>query len=418
MARNGSGTYSVPNTFVSGNTITASGHNGNWSDIASEVTNSVAADGQTSMTGPLKAANGTNSAPTMTFASDTDTGAYRSGANEYSVAAGGTQITSTSSAGIDIKSGTLKLAGVTMFPVPTAQLTDASVTLAKLDNLAQYKIIGRYSSGSGVPQALTLSSGLSVDGSGNVTTTTNPTLFPGFLSGLELSTAGGSGTFGIAVGAANDTTNATLMALTSAYTKTTSFWAVGTGNGGFDTNTSVSTSTWYHVYLIARSDTGVVDVLFSASASAPTMPAGYDRKRHIGMMKTDGSSQWTAFTQTHDTFIWTASVSELSNGATTSASRTLQTLAGVPTGKTVTALIRANIAGSALTVRFTSPSENDVSVTAGQNTDLGNGSAVSSIGGRFEVVTNTSAQIGIRSPGATANGLYLETYGFKYTRGK
>jgi hypothetical protein len=55
MARNGSGTYSVPNTFVAGETITASGENQNFSDIGAEITNSVAADGQTSMTGPLKA---------------------------------------------------------------------------------------------------------------------------------------------------------------------------------------------------------------------------------------------------------------------------------------------------------------------------------------------------------------------------
>lgn len=116
LARNGSGTYSVPNTFTAGTTITASDHNENFSDAGAEITNSVAADGQTTMTGPLKAANGTAAGPTMTFGSDTDTGAYRSGANEYSVAAGGTQIHKTSSAGLDVVTGKLKEGGNSLIP--------------------------------------------------------------------------------------------------------------------------------------------------------------------------------------------------------------------------------------------------------------------------------------------------------------
>lgn len=88
MARNGSGTYSVVNTFTSGTTITSSSHNANWSDIGSEMTNSVAADGQTTMTGALKAANGTAGAPALTFGSDTDLGFYRIGANNIGLVVG------------------------------------------------------------------------------------------------------------------------------------------------------------------------------------------------------------------------------------------------------------------------------------------------------------------------------------------
>ena len=58
MSRNGSGVYTKVNTFVSGNPVTAAGHNQNWDDLATEMTNSVAADGQTSMTGPFKASTG------------------------------------------------------------------------------------------------------------------------------------------------------------------------------------------------------------------------------------------------------------------------------------------------------------------------------------------------------------------------
>jgi hypothetical protein len=38
----------------------------------------------------------------------------------------------------------------------------------------------------------------------------------------------------------------------------------------------------YHCFEIQRSDTGNVDFLSSLSATAPTMPANYDRKRRIG----------------------------------------------------------------------------------------------------------------------------------------
>lgn len=121
MSRNGSGTFSVPNTFVSGNTITASGHNQNWSDIASEMTNSVAADGQTTMTGPLKAANGTALAPSVTFASDTDTGVYRIGGNNIGVACNGAKVMDIATTGVtvtgDVNSTTLKQGGFAAFMV-------------------------------------------------------------------------------------------------------------------------------------------------------------------------------------------------------------------------------------------------------------------------------------------------------------
>jgi hypothetical protein len=92
MSRNGSGTYSVPNTFSPGQTISSADHNENFDDLGDEITNSVAADGQTTMTGPLKASSGTAAAPALTFAADPDTGFYRSAGNEIGIAAGGVAV--------------------------------------------------------------------------------------------------------------------------------------------------------------------------------------------------------------------------------------------------------------------------------------------------------------------------------------
>lgn len=128
MARNGSGVFSIPNTMVPGTTITAASHNENYSDIASEITNSVAADGQTTMTGVLKVPNGSAASPSVTFGTDLDTGLYRAVANELSGAAGGAQIWKASSTGFDITTGTLKIGGSTMFPVSYANIQDISAT--------------------------------------------------------------------------------------------------------------------------------------------------------------------------------------------------------------------------------------------------------------------------------------------------
>lgn len=55
MARNGSGTYSLPsgNPVVTGTTISSTVHNTTMSDVASELTNSIDKDGQTVITGTL-----------------------------------------------------------------------------------------------------------------------------------------------------------------------------------------------------------------------------------------------------------------------------------------------------------------------------------------------------------------------------
>ena len=92
MPRNGSGTMTAAQTYTTGQTITAAVINANITDIASELTNSVAKDGQTVMTGQFKASNGTAAAPSITFGSDLDTGIYRKSANKVAVALGGVEM--------------------------------------------------------------------------------------------------------------------------------------------------------------------------------------------------------------------------------------------------------------------------------------------------------------------------------------
>jgi hypothetical protein len=276
--------------------------------------------------------------------------------------------------------------------------------------------VSAYSSGGtigGGVEEISLGSGLTLTGS-VLSATVGPDLLPGYLSGLTISVASGSTSFQVATGVANDVTSGGLMRLLSTTTKTTSAWAVGSGNGGLDTGT-IAVSTWYHVHEIKRPDTGVVDVLFSTSASAPTMPANYTLRRRIGSVKTDGASQFIGYTQTGDDFIWLTSVVDFSGASTTSR---VSKVLGVPTGVVVAARFRAGLiigAGSAGCI-FTSLQENDQAPVIGALGDL-SGPANGFTNGSFERLTDTSAQIGVRSQN-TGYTVTIETYGWKDTRGQ
>lgn len=238
-----------------------------------------------------------------------------------------------------------------------------------------------------------------------------------WLAGLTLSTAGSSATFSVAAGQAADSTNASLMDLSSAYSKTTSAWSVGSAAGALDTG-AIANSTWYHVFLIKRVDTGVVDVLISTSASAPTMPTNYTLKRRIGSMKTNGSAQWTLFSQIGDEFFWSVSVSDISV-TNLGATATLYALSAVPTGVKVSARGRGLWYNAAISDGvISSPEESDqaVDTPTGFRTVM---NPVAGVSNAFvlEIKTDTSAQIRARSDTASTT-LRWATYGWLDRRGK
>lgn len=159
----------------------------------------------------------------------------------------------------------------------------------------------------------------------------------GEINGLTLSNNASDATNDIDVATgecASDGTIPYLMILASALTKRLdAAWAVGTNQGGLDTGSIANTT--YHIWLIQRSDTGVVDALFSASATAPTMPTNYDRKRRVGSI-VRASAAIRAFRQYGDVFKWVSPVQDRSSSSALAAA--LFTLS-VPTGIIVRPLI-------------------------------------------------------------------------------
>ncbi len=93
----------------------------------------------------------------------------------------------------------------------------------------------------------------------------------------------------VSAGNARSSDQTTDITLGSGITKIEGAWAVGTGNGGLDSGSTFANSTGYHIHLIYHPTGPVVDVLFSTSATAPTMPSGYTKRRCIGGFITDGS---------------------------------------------------------------------------------------------------------------------------------
>lgn len=190
------------------------------------------------------------------------------------------------------------------------------------------------------------------------------------ISGLTLSNNGtdASNDIDIAAGVAtvSDGSAWHLAALTSTLVKQLdAAWAVGTNAGGLDTGTEAN-STWYHVWLIQRSDTGVVDALFSTSATAPTMPTNYDRKRRIGAIYNSSGGTIDAFTQYGDRFLWSAvkTITRANNPGTSAVSRALQ----VPTGIKVGAIVNVALYGAGVTstaLRVSSLDQTDETIAVG-----------------------------------------------------
>lgn len=136
MPRSGSGVYTLPESaFISGTVIQSSPVNSDFNDIATALTQSLATTGVSTMTGPIKAASGTVTAPSITFGSSTGTGFFLSAADTIAwTAAGVLAATFNSTAAVTwigaqtaptfAASTSMTLAGrpVTSFDVATAGL--------------------------------------------------------------------------------------------------------------------------------------------------------------------------------------------------------------------------------------------------------------------------------------------------------
>lgn len=92
MPYNGSGSFNLSDTIANATPNDADEVMAILTDLAAGLTGSVAKDGQSTMTGPLKAANGSAAAPSYTWGSDSNMGFYRYASGKVGVAIGGVAV--------------------------------------------------------------------------------------------------------------------------------------------------------------------------------------------------------------------------------------------------------------------------------------------------------------------------------------
>ena len=243
----------------------------------------------------------------------------------------------------------------------------------------------------------------------------------GYLGGLTMSNDASNPNTVIdsSAGVADSDDVTTMMTLASFTKNANAAWASGTGNGCLDSGSSLATNQWYHLFVIANTSSNIVDELCSGSATSPTLPSGYTKKRRIGSNKTDISAHNLAISQNGDEFLWATSILDANGVAIGSGSRTLVSLS-VPPGIKGDVLFSSYVGNSAggVVVLFTSPDQTDQASGGG----TASGSLLTQGAGNYNLAAssvrfNTLQQIGARA-NQNATSLSVLTYGWIDTRGR
>lgn len=238
----------------------------------------------------------------------------------------------------------------------------------------------------------------------------DPGIFMNYIAGLTLSTAGTSSSFQVAAGIATDSTNAVFMKL-AAIQKNTGNWSVGNNGGGLVTG-ALAGSTFYHVWLIRRPDTGVVDVIADAATNAtPTLPPNYTQFRRIGSIRTDASNNWTKFIQRGVYYSWDVSFNDVANAVIGTVA--IPTATAVPPGVKVKGTYNVTSVAPLGHGLLVSPMDVSDQVVTSGNVNVGFCQATGGVVlTSLEVITDTSRQIRVRASIAGCN-YYVWTQGWQ-----
>lgn len=189
----------------------------------------------------------------------------------------------------------------------------------------------------------------------------------------------------------------------------TGTWIFGDNQPKLDAGPAAP-NTWYSVFAILNQTVGANDVLFSTSATAPVVPAGYTRKRRIGSFRTDAATHIIPFVQRGDSFSWLTSVLDLN--ANNPGIAAFSTVLTVPTGVEVQAVTLAGAQndGNAGAVSLL-VSDLATADQAPDTTLMTTGSAVQNLTAGFvrfglvplTVWTDTAASVRVRASFSDAN---------------
>ena len=260
------------------------------------------------------------------------------------------------------------------------------------------------------------------DGEKWVTVSVIPIL-RGYLSGFTMVWTSGI-SMSISPGMAADSTGVAYISLSTPWSKVTSAWAAGGGQGGIDTGTFAANSTYYW-FVIRNPTNGLVDILFSLSATAPTLPSGYTQFRRIGAMMSTSGGTWYKFVQDGDTFLFDTPVNgtPIANPSTTAFTYLLKVPFSIRVEAIVFLAALAN-AGSdqAISWYATQTGMADVvsNVAGVTSTAAWVSGAPSTVSiGALNYIFTSSGRIRIRLQGSAAGTtFYVTTFGWRDSRGR
>ena len=181
MPRNGSGVYTLPagNPVVPGTTIDAEWANSTLEDMANELTNSLSRTGAGGMLAPFRIADGTVTAPGLSFLNETNTGLYRTASGSVWMSVLGVNMAQFSTVGLTIPFGKALTAQGNASVLGTFGVTGATTLSSTL----------------AVTGALTATGGVVGNVTGNVTAASGTSSFNDVvISGSLDMTAGSSAT--------------------------------------------------------------------------------------------------------------------------------------------------------------------------------------------------------------------------------
>lgn len=228
----------------------------------------------------------------------------------------------------------------------------------------------------------------------------------GYLSGLTIgnSATNVATTIDVTAGEAMDSSNSIAIKLGGTIRgilQASGSWTAGDNQNKLDSGIRAA-NTWYHAYVIRKASDGTAEILFSTSATAPTMPSGYSGFRRIGSFKTDSGGPILAFSMDvfsgRRVFRWGTPRMDVAAAtlSTTATNYTLSTPPGVRARADLNTFAYANNA----MVYFSCPDEADLlpantggwsgfTCGFGAVTDA----ATDSVGLQLTIKTNTSSQI-------------------------
>jgi hypothetical protein len=245
---------------------------------------------------------------------------------------------------------------------------------------------------------------------------------PKFIQGFTYITNAGDATndLDIAAGSCRDATDAHNLIVDALTKQSDATWVVGTNQGALDTG-AVGNSDYY-IWAIKRSDTGVCDILFSLSSTAPNMPASYDFKRLIGWFKRVAGAIVPFNTYELEGgglhFAWSSPTLDINLSNTLTTARRTDAVK-VPLDFSVRAHLNVNIgdAGSAAEHYITCPDAADIAPSSSV-APLATAQTITTFSflQPIEVRTSVTGTIAARSTIATVDSYRVATLGFKWTR--